>query len=56
MNFTKSFINNLREKKGLARVLENNLGFKQFKEMQYDKLAPMPCMNLDAQMRKELIL
>lgn len=55
MDFTKSFINNLREKKGLARVLENHLGFKQFKEMQYDKLAQMLRMNLDLNKVYEII-
>lgn len=47
MDFTAGFINNLRKKKGLDEISEEKLGFREFKEAQYDKLADMLRRNLD---------
>ena len=36
--FTRKFLNNIRERKGLAPI-DNNFSFSEFKEKEYDKLA-----------------
>jgi adenosylcobyric acid synthase len=47
MEFTSGLINNLRKKKGLEEVNSEGLSFKEFKEIQYNKLADMLRSNLD---------
>lgn len=47
MDFTKGFINNIRERKGLQRIEEDYMDFKDFKEMHYDKLAKIIRENVD---------
>lgn len=47
MNFTAGLINNLRRKKGLEKIQDTEVQFKEYKEAQYDKLAEMIRANLD---------
>jgi adenosylcobyric acid synthase len=47
MEFTSGLINNLRKKKGLEEVTGEKLSFKEFKEIQYNKLADILRDNLD---------
>lgn len=51
MEFTRGLINNLRRGKGLEELVQDSsIGFKQFKENQYDKLAEMMKANLDMEL------
>ncbi|MHB1276730.1 MAG: cobyric acid synthase, partial [Candidatus Humimicrobiaceae bacterium] len=45
--FTTGVINGLRKKKGLDATSESRLDFKEYKEIQYDKLADLLRENLD---------
>jgi adenosylcobyric acid synthase len=56
MEFTVGFINNLRKRKGLEELRDGEkLGFKEFKDSQYDKLADMMRANLDMDMIYKII-
>lgn len=47
ISFTSGFVNNLRAKKGLDKIVNSGQDFKDFKEEQYNKLADMIRSNLD---------
>jgi len=47
VEFTAGLLNNLRKRKGLEEMNAENMGFKEFKEIQYNKLADMLRKNLD---------
>lgn len=56
MQFTAGFINNLRKKKGLEELTQDNsVDFKEFKDNQYNKLADMLRANLDMDMIYKII-
>jgi len=56
MAFTTGFINNLRKRKGLKALQQDNVSdFKDFKETQYDKLAEMFRQNLNIDKIYEII-
>jgi len=46
-DFTTGLINNLRVRKGLEKIPVGSIGFKEYKEAQYDRLAEMLRNNLD---------
>lgn len=48
MEFTVGFINNIRKRKGLDKInYDKSMEFKEYKEMQYDKLANILRSSLD---------
>jgi adenosylcobyric acid synthase len=47
IKFTTGLINNLRKKKGLGKIIGNELNFKEFKEIQYNTLVEILRANLD---------
>lgn len=56
MEFTKGFINNLRKRKGLEELERGSqISFKEFKDIQYDKLADMLRANLDMKKVYEIV-
>ncbi|WHH58540.1 hypothetical protein [Petroclostridium sp. X23] len=44
---TRGLLNNVREKKGLGDIKDEQVSFKEFKEREYDKIAQMVREHLD---------
>ncbi|HSQ33768.1 MAG TPA: cobyric acid synthase CobQ, partial [Peptostreptococcaceae bacterium] len=55
ISFTRALLNNIRDKKGLERVESNVSSFKEFKDIEYDKLANIVRAHTDIDKIYEII-
>ncbi|MCX7746414.1 MAG: cobyric acid synthase [Clostridia bacterium] len=55
LDFTAGLINNIRKRKGLDKMVDLTLDFKEFKESQYEKLAEIVRGSLDMKLVYEII-